>query len=138
MAPGTPPPINGHGIVEQAREDLWLLSRAGEESSSGGASDAAGGEGRDGGLLVNGVGYGKEVASAAGSGEAEAGEEEGNARVVPPMLIGTVVAATSADAGEARRVAARLERIGRAFQREWVREQEVRREPAAAASGEEG
>lgn len=93
------------------------------------------------GLLVNGVDYSnsKDVSSAAG--EAEEGEGEGDgdgsSRLVPPMLIGTVVAATSADAGEARRVAARLERMGRAFQREWVREQELQGGPATG-NGEEG
>lgn len=37
-----------------------------------------------------------------------------------PALISVVVAATSDDAREARRAAARLERIGREFQREWT------------------
>ncbi|PNP42938.1 hypothetical protein TGAM01_v201574 [Trichoderma gamsii] len=39
---------------------------------------------------------------------------------VAPVLISVVVAATSDDAREARRAAARLERIGREFQREWT------------------
>lgn len=39
---------------------------------------------------------------------------------VAPTLISVVVAATSDDAREARRAAARLERIGREFQREWT------------------
>jgi hypothetical protein len=39
---------------------------------------------------------------------------------VAPVLISVVVAATSDDAKEARRAAARLERIGREFQREWT------------------
>jgi hypothetical protein len=39
---------------------------------------------------------------------------------VPPLLIGTVVARTAESAGGARRAAARLERTGRSFQREWV------------------
>lgn len=39
---------------------------------------------------------------------------------VAPALISVVVAATSDDAREARRAAARLERIGREFQREWT------------------
>ncbi|UKZ77866.1 hypothetical protein TrVFT333_005592 [Trichoderma virens FT-333] len=37
-----------------------------------------------------------------------------------PVLIGVVVAASSDDAREARRAAARLERIGREFQKEWA------------------
>jgi hypothetical protein len=39
---------------------------------------------------------------------------------IAPVLISVVVAASSDDAREARRAAARLERIGREFQREWV------------------
>ncbi|KKP03228.1 hypothetical protein THAR02_04657 [Trichoderma harzianum] len=39
---------------------------------------------------------------------------------VAPVLIGVVVAASSDDAREARRAAARLERIGREFQKEWA------------------
>ncbi|KAL6859733.1 hypothetical protein J3F83DRAFT_748841 [Trichoderma novae-zelandiae] len=38
----------------------------------------------------------------------------------PPGLIAVVVAASSDDAREARRAAARLERIGREFQKEWA------------------
>ncbi|OTA02389.1 hypothetical protein A9Z42_0027410 [Trichoderma parareesei] len=38
----------------------------------------------------------------------------------PPVLIGVVVAASSDDAREARRAAARLERIGREIQKEWA------------------
>lgn len=39
---------------------------------------------------------------------------------MPPLLIGTVVARTAESAGDARRAAARLERMGRLFQREWI------------------
>lgn len=121
-------PTNGRGIIEQAREDLRPLSGTTENSS---VADITRAEGTDG-LLVNGVDYGKDV-EAEGSGE----EEDGNSREVPPMLVGTVVAATAAEAGEARRVAARLERMGREFQREWARDQKVQSEPAAG-SGEDG
>jgi hypothetical protein len=88
-----------------------------------------GGEGHNG-LLVNGVDCSKDISEAEGEGE----EEDGNAGQVPPMLVGTVVAATAAEAGEARRVAARLERVGREFQMEWVRVQEVHDEPATGSS----
>ncbi|PNY28579.1 Uncharacterized protein TCAP_01499 [Tolypocladium capitatum] len=37
-----------------------------------------------------------------------------------PVLVGVVVAGSSDDAWEARRAAARLERVGREFQKEWV------------------
>jgi hypothetical protein len=122
-------PINGRGIVEQAREDLRWLS--GTTDSGSVAENTIGGEGING-LLVNGVDYGKDVSEPEGEEE-----EDGNGRQFPPMLVGTVVAATAADAGEARRVAARLERMGREFQREWAREQELQSEPATG-SGEEG
>ncbi|KAH6899744.1 hypothetical protein B0T10DRAFT_554316 [Thelonectria olida] len=39
-----------------------------------------------------------------------------------PMLVGVVVAGSADDTKEARRAAARLERVGREFQREWVAE----------------
>ncbi|POR32598.1 Uncharacterized protein TPAR_07182 [Tolypocladium paradoxum] len=37
-----------------------------------------------------------------------------------PVLVGVVVAGSSDDAREARRAAARLERVGREFQKEWA------------------
>lgn len=39
-----------------------------------------------------------------------------------PLLVGVVVAGSADDAREARRAAARLERVGREFQREWAAE----------------
>jgi hypothetical protein len=121
------PPSNGREIVQQAREDLRPLSGTTEGSSVVGME----GEGFNG-VLVNGVEYGKHLEEAEGKEEGDA-----QARQVPPMLVATVVAATAAEAGEARRVAARLERVGRQFQREWVREQEVQSDPEAG-SGEDG
>ena len=37
-----------------------------------------------------------------------------------PRLVGVVVAASHDEAKEARRAAARLERVGREFQKEWT------------------
>lgn len=48
-----------------------------------------------------------------------------------PMLVGVVVAGSADDTREARRAAARLERVGREFQREWAAE-------AAERSTDEG
>jgi hypothetical protein len=100
--------------VEQAREDLRPLS-----GSEAGDSEEVG----DGGALVNGVECGKDMPV----------EEDGAAENVvqqPPLLIASVVTPSAGEAGEARRAAARLERIGKEFQREWVREQEEGLEPA--------
>ncbi|KAL7959608.1 hypothetical protein V8C34DRAFT_303876 [Trichoderma compactum] len=56
--------------------------------------------------------------------DADADPDDAAARTgddaVAPVLIGVVVAASSDDAREARRAAARLERIGREFQKEWA------------------
>lgn len=114
-------PKNGREIVEQAREDLRPLSGTTDSNSVRPEEEGING------LLVNGVNYGRD-------GEEVEGEEEegGNAKQIPPMLVVTVVAASSAEAGEARRVAARLEKMGREFQREWVREQE-QSEPASGS-----
>ena len=45
----------------------------------------------------------------------ESGGEDG-----PPRLVGVVVAGSADQTKEARRAAARLERVGREFQREWA------------------
>jgi hypothetical protein len=52
------------------------------------------------------------------------------------LLIATVVAAGAGDTMEARRAAAKLERMGREFQREFVREEAEPRE--AIAGSEDG
>lgn len=105
-------------IVEQAREDLRPLSGTTDAQSIG----------EDGGnreALVNGV------------SEAERTEDDEESTVPPPpILIASVVAPTAADAVGARRVAARLEQTGRAFQRAWVREQEESH--AVVTDGEDG
>ncbi|KAI8718677.1 hypothetical protein NCS52_00647200 [Fusarium sp. LHS14.1] len=43
-----------------------------------------------------------------------------------PLLVGVVVAGSAEEAREARRASARLERVGREFQREWVAESQDR------------
>lgn len=50
--------------------------------------------------------------------EREGSEDEGND---PPMLVG-IVSAPAGEGAEARRVAARLENVGKQFQREWAAE----------------
>jgi hypothetical protein len=79
------------------------------------------------GVLVNGVINGDEVPSH--DNDESRGE---NAVQPPPLLIATVLAPNAADAGEARRAAASLERTGREFQREWAREQEAAQQPITA------
>jgi hypothetical protein len=44
----------------------------------------------------------------------------------PPVLVGVVVAGTADEAREARRAAARLERLGRDFQKEWANDDSAR------------
>ncbi|PVH74131.1 hypothetical protein DL98DRAFT_34091 [Cadophora sp. DSE1049] len=51
----------------------------------------------------------------------EVGVGEFEQRNRPPLLIATVVASSATEIGEARRSAARLEKTGRNFQREWSR-----------------
>jgi len=104
------------GIVAQAREDLRPLSGTTDTESMGEHGDSSE-------VLVNGI-----------PGGAEDVEESS---VQPlPMLIASIVAPTAADAVDARRAAARLERTGRIVQREWIREHEESH--AAVADGEDG
>jgi hypothetical protein len=44
----------------------------------------------------------------------------------PPVLVGVVVAGSADEAREARRAAARLERLGRDFQKEWANDDSAR------------
>jgi len=94
------------GILETAREGLRPLS------SSTSASEPHPTESQ-----VNGTNGGSEE-------EEEEGSEATNTTNVPPLLIGTVVARTADNGGDARRSAARLERVGRGFQREWTQAQQ--------------
>jgi len=112
---------DGRGIVEQAREDLRPLSGTTDTESMG-----EHGESSD--ALVNGIPHRED-------GGAEDTEEGETTVQPPPLLIASVVAPTAADTVDARRAAARLERTGREFQREWIREQESH---VLVANGEDG
>ncbi|CZR53122.1 uncharacterized protein PAC_03000 [Phialocephala subalpina] len=104
-------------IAEQTRSELRPVSGTinnGEE------------QGRSYEVLVNGVLEGDDE------------DEENNSMHQPPMLIASVIAPSAADSGEARRAAARLERTGRTFQREWAREQEESRQPHALPDEDDG
>jgi hypothetical protein len=89
--------------------------------------------GTESGALVNGV-------TNDGLDSLEETEDEETATRIqqPPLLIASVVAPSAADTSEARRAAARLERTGRDFQREWIREQEEAQGEATQALNEDG
>jgi len=113
---------DGRGIVEQTRDDLRPLSGTTDTGSIG--------EGRDKSeALVNGIAHENNVPT-------EDDENDESTIRPAPLLIASVVAPSAADAGEARRAAARLERTGREFQREWIREQEESHE--IIPDGEDG
>jgi hypothetical protein len=99
----SPDNTNIGGVVEQAREDLRPLSGTTNEEGSS--------------TLVNGVP--REEATE----DAENEETEGSLQL-PLMFIASVVAPSAAEAAEARKAAAKLERTGKEIQKEWVREQE--------------
>lgn len=83
-------------------------------------------EGEDGEGDVNGTER-EEARGGREGGVGTAGDMErqregaGDEGADPPMLVG-VVSASPGEGGEARRVAARLENVGRQFQREWAAE----------------
>lgn len=54
------------------------------------------------------------------TGEGEEGEGEEEEDMGAPRLVGVVVAGRTQEAGEAKRAAARLERVGREFQSQWA------------------
>ncbi|KAF4617108.1 hypothetical protein G7Y89_g15042 [Cudoniella acicularis] len=105
------------GIIEQAREDLRPLSGTTETENSSSErreSQLSGGE-----TVVNGV-----LDAINPDEENPTGDcGDGSRTQISPLLIATVVAPSAADAGEARRQAASLERVGRDFQRLWTHEQ---------------
>lgn len=89
-----------------AEEDVSALDvdgKVGDEAEDNGASN---GEGSGG-------------ANRGGDGpEGDGGDVED-----PPMFVAVVVGASAEDGREARRAAARLERVARDFQREWTAEE---------------
>jgi hypothetical protein len=121
--------VSGRDIVGQAREDLRPLSSATDDSSTAAQRD-------DDGELVNGTAHGETYESGASAGEEAPAAEDDNAVLLPPLLIATVVAGGAEDTAEARRAAAKLERMGREFQREFMREESEPQD--AITEGEDG
>ncbi|KAI5462657.1 hypothetical protein BGZ63DRAFT_403861 [Mariannaea sp. PMI_226] len=62
------------------------------------------------------------ASDSSGNTETGKGGDDAISEDAAPMLIGVVVAGSADDTKEARRAAARLERVGRDFQREWIAE----------------
>ncbi|KAH6722089.1 hypothetical protein BKA61DRAFT_468953 [Leptodontidium sp. MPI-SDFR-AT-0119] len=108
-------PVRGRATVEQTQETRRLLGENVEERSAREAQ-------------ANGVDD--------GAHESRDGELESRNR--PPLLIATVVASSATEVGEARRSAARLERIGRDFQREWPRKQADNSGAMTTMGGDDG
>jgi Family of unknown function (DUF5308) len=119
----------GRDIVELAREDLRPLSGTTENTSIVDQRDESG-------VLVNGTANGGDYGTDLEAGdEAQITDEDGVVQL-PPLLVATVVASGAGETLEARRAAARLERMGREFQKEFMREETEPR--AAIAEGEDG
>lgn len=93
-------------------------------------------QGDEGGKLVNGDGHGETDERGLGAGEEAPAAEDDGAMLLPPLLVATVVAAGAGDTMEARRAAARLERMGREFQKEFMREEPEPREAITEGDGD--
>ena len=119
----------GRDIVGQAREELRSLSGMTDDTSTAAQGD-------EGGKLVNGDGHGETDESGLGAGEEAPAAEDDGAMLLPPLLVATVVAAGAGDTMEARRAAARLERMGREFQKEFMREEPEPREAITEGDGD--
>jgi hypothetical protein len=119
----------GRDIVELAREDLRPLSGTTENTSIVDQRDESG-------VLVNGTANGGDYGTDLEAGDEAQITDEDSAVQLPPLLVATVVASGAGETLEARRAAARLERMGREFQKEFVREETEPR--AAIAEGEDG
>lgn len=112
--------------VEEARENMRPVSATGESSAAGGIED------RD--MMVNGI-RGLSVDNREGVEDDDGTMQGENEAQQPPLLIATVVASRADEVREARQAAARLERMGRELQREWVREQEQQVTSTSEAMG---
>ncbi|KAG9234875.1 hypothetical protein BJ875DRAFT_375473 [Amylocarpus encephaloides] len=106
----------GRGIIEQARAELRPLSGTTETEGGSPILPETPLTGED--PLVNG-----ELSRTQGAEASATNETENNVSQAPPLLVASVIAPTSSEAGEARGLAARLEMVGRQFQREWAAEQ---------------
>ncbi|RFU29141.1 hypothetical protein B7463_g7191, partial [Scytalidium lignicola] len=119
----------GRRIIEEVRENMRPLSGTTEGSSA----VADGNESRD--AMVNGItGLGKDVEGQEDDVEGMQGMQGENEMQQPPLLIATVLASSADEVREARQAAARLERMGREFQREWAREQDQQVESTSEAT----
>lgn len=131
------------GTTEGGEQQVTRGDEAGEneadESSIVAAGDEAGAE--RGKQLVNGTLHESKGKKGDAPGiQAPGGAQEGEddiASIVPPLLVATVVTGTADGTMEARRAAAKLERMGREFQKEFLRG-EVEPPREAIAAGEDG
>lgn len=110
---------SGDGIADQTRAELRQIHGSGDNDN---------GEEQGSEVLVNGV----------GGLDFDDADDTDNDSIQPPLLIASVVGSSAAQSGDARRAAARLERTGRTFQREWLREQEQSRQRNEIADEEDG
>lgn len=116
------PPKTAQAILEQARDELRPLSGTTETGSPTQRERQLTGSS----TVPNGA--------TTMTSTNKTSEESNSAQ--PPLLVATVIAPTASDAGEARRLAGRIEKIGKDFQREWVAEQAQIEDIEGAGSSE--
>ncbi len=111
------------GVGADAGAEAGDASAVNGSGSGPGSGEGSNGNGKaretDGGGSSSSVGQGGPNNSNSHGG----GSGSGDDGVGAPMLIALVVAESADDAHEGRRAAARLERLGREFQREWIVEE---------------
>lgn len=112
----------------QARDELRPLSGTTDNTSV-----VQGDEERQ---LVNGHAHNGDYGSSPDTRDGAQAEDEDSSVLAPPLLVASVVVVGAGETMEGRRAAARLERMGREFQKEFMREEEEPRE--AVAEGEDG